>query len=663
MTKRFSAAAWAVMIAAMPLPGLAQEAENAPLRPAPATYTPPQADIPMPPVIAPADFARQSEFGTALLSPDGSMIAIQAELPDRTAIAFLDVASRQAVKRLDIAENLSLEWFQWAGNGRLIFSLSEAGVFGEEEVRYTRLMVFDLATNEQRLVGDDRSRAVDGDNVIYTDPDGEYVLLSVQRVIFEYPSVYRVDLDERGKRDRVQLPRDGVWNWVADAGGTVRAGLGWHQNRLRIWYRSDAQGELELIGKLREGDTDGFYDISRIVSGSDEGYALWRDDGGRVALVRMNFVTREPVATIYRNDDWDVDEALFDDDGEPLAVRFTDDRDRIVWLDEDMARLQRQIDGALREQEKWIVSHAESAGRMLVWAGGEDDPGGLYLFDAGERRMIQLAEYRPELIGQTLAKPVPVSYTARDGTRIAAYLTVPAGRPATGLPLIIMPHGGPYGIRDRLAYDDEVQLLANHGYAVLQPNFRGSGGYGREFEQLGNGQMGRKMQDDLDDAMDWAVAQGIAEPGRVCLMGGSYGGYAAMWGLIRNPERYACAISFAGPSDLDRQLRYDRQSFTRKGARRWVERVEGEDFDLARVSPAEQAENLSRPLLIAHGKDDTVVPYSQFRRMERATRGSPFVTALTFEGEGHGLQKEESRQRWYAAVLDFLARHNPPDPR
>ncbi len=259
----------------------------------------------------------------------------------------------------------------------------------------------------------------------------------------------------------------------------------------------------------------------------------------------------------------------------------------------------------------------------------------------------------------------PVDYSARDGTRIRAYLTLPRGREAKDLPLIVLPHGGPYGIRDTLEYSDEVQLLANRGYAVLQPNYRGSGGFGKSFEDLGKGQIGRQMQDDLDDAMDWAVTEGIADPARVCLVGASYGGYAALWGVIRNPERYRCAASFAGVTDFDKQLSYDADFLSRKGRRAWRERVRGEAeaFDLDTVSPARQAARLTRPILVVHGRKDNRVPFEQFEIMRNAVQkagvsGAEFVE---LKDAGHGFTNAADETAWFDALIGFLAKNNPPD--
>jgi dipeptidyl aminopeptidase/acylaminoacyl peptidase len=256
-----------------------------------------------------------------------------------------------------------------------------------------------------------------------------------------------------------------------------------------------------------------------------------------------------------------------------------------------------------------------------------------------------------------------VSYAARDGLQIPAYLTLPRGIEAKQLPLIVMPHGGPF-LRDEWGYDTWVQFLANRGYVVLQPNFRGSTGYGRDFVVKGEGQWGRTMQDDLDDGVKWLVEQGKVDPKRVCIMGGSYGGYAALWAAARNPEIYRCAISFAGISDLAAMIKYDRRAFAAtRYYTAWRERVQGDkSFDLNTVSPLYAIDRINIPLLIAHGSDDENVPLAQSKKLHEALlKAKKPHSYIVYEGEGHGFDKPENATAFLEQVDQFLRTNNPPD--
>lgn len=622
------------------------------------------ADEIVPPLIPTSAFAAQGNFRDAILSPDGNTIAIQMELAGQPTIVLFDAETRKPIQRFGMGEKVGLEWFSWASNDRLLVGLSKSGDYFGTEALFTRLYVADRTTNEFRFIGN-KSSILTGDDVIYTAPDGSHVLLNMQATPYETPSVFRFDLDKSRQGKQVEKPRADIWNYFADSAGVVRVGSGWNNDRLRVFYRKAEGEKMESVGRFEAGEADAeLWDVAYIKPGSDIGYVIDRGESGRTELQSFDFARREKVETIYANVGWDVESALISKDGDPIAAFFTDDRSRVVWFGENDRKLQSGLDKVLKEDEVWVSSRARDGSRMLVVAGGEADPGVLYVYTPDERQLDIFSEFRPEVNFGHLAKPKPVDYKARDGTRVTAYLTLPRGRGAKKLPLILLPHGGPYGVRDQLRYDDEVQLLANRGYAVLQPNYRGSSGYGLQFSRLGDGQIGRKMQDDIDDAMDWAVAQGIADPNRVCVVGGSYGGYAALWAVTRNPERYRCAASWAGVTDWDSQLRYDRNFFSRKGGKKWRSRVEGgeDGFDLDSVSPYRQAGKLTRPTLLAHGTDDNNVPFSQFKKMrDAADKTSAPVELLVIEDEGHSFSKPENEQKWYDTLIGFLARHNPAD--
>ncbi|MFA6219580.1 MAG: alpha/beta fold hydrolase [Erythrobacter sp.] len=612
--------------------------------------------------IATRAFASRSPFSGTRLSPDGTLIATRLVNAGETFVALISTDERRLVHRFAIPKQNEVEWIRWAGSEKLLVSISMKGEFFGEEALYTRLVLVDLKAQQVDVLGK-RFSAVIGDDVVYVARDGSYALVAIQRSVYDYPSVMRFELVKDGESTVVEQPRTGVWDWIADDDGVIRLGLGWQNRALKVWYRKQPEDRFRLIETIKEGEfEEKFWDVTQVISGSDQAYVLREGDDGRTGLYLFDLATRQPVEAVFTLPDNDIDDVTIKD-GKPLAVFYTDDRERAHWFDRKQAELYASLGKALSEDEVWITSRSDDDTRMLVWAGGEADPGAYYTFDAVHNKLDLLLELRPQVPEGDLAKPGPIAYTARDGTEIHAYLTLPRGREAKGLPLILMPHGGPYGVRDRLAYDDQVQLLANRGYAVIQPNYRGSGGYGDAFSELGAGQIGRAMQDDLDDAMDWAVKEGIADKARVCVVGSSYGGYAAMWAVIRNPERYRCAASFAGVTDWDLMLKYDRRFFTRKAGKQWQARVQGQEaFDLDSVSPYRLAQTLSRPLLVAHGKEDSNVPFSQFTRFRKAAAGASVTPVeLVFEDEGHGFDHPENEEKWYDTLAAFLAEHNPVD--
>ena len=617
----------------------------------------------LPPLIPTEAFASRGLLNSLDMSPDGRRIAATSFHKGDTIVVLLDGNTREVVANYAMPKKFAFEWMQWAGPDKLLVSIAQPGEFFGGDVRYTRLILMDLATGKTSYIGR-KEPVVTGDDVIFIAPDGGYALVSMQRTIEEYPSVWRFELRDGGKASVVERPREGVWNWTADSSGQVRIGTGWRGGRHDVYSRSAAGGDLKRVERLKEEDVERrAWEVVRIEPGSDRAYVFYETGKGRDGFGVMDFAKRGDIEPVHASDSYDVTAVSFGPDGKPLGVRYTDDREQVAWLTpEDRAR-QAQLSRALQQPDVQVLSRAHDGSRMLVWAGSEADPGALYVYSPAEKRLDQFAEYRPKIDFRQLAPSRAVTYTARDGTPIRAYLTLPRGREAAKLPLIVMPHGGPYGIRDSLTYDDWVQLLANRGYAVLQPNYRGSGGYGDAFEKLGDGQIGRKMQDDLDDGMDWAVKEGFADPARVCMVGGSYGGYAALWAVLRNPERYRCAASWAGVTDWDSILRYDRKFFSPRGGRKWRERVEGTGgFDLDTVSPYRLAPTLTRPVLIAQGTEDTVVPpfqYHRFRKAAAAAKVKP--VELLLEGEGHSFTQPANEKAWYDALLAFLAKHNPAE--
>jgi dipeptidyl aminopeptidase/acylaminoacyl peptidase len=366
---------------------------------------------------------------------------------------------------------------------------------------------------------------------------------------------------------------------------------------------------------------------------------------------------------LFEHDQVDVDSMIIGPSGALEGVRYEDDRPRVRWFDPSLAELQAQIDRTFAGRTNEIINRSRDGNRVLIFSAGASDAGTYYVFDRNARRMETFASPYDVLQALPHAEVRPVRYAARDGLAIHGYLTLPRGRGEKGLPLVLLPHGGPF-VRDKWVFDPEVQFLASRGYAVLQANFRGSTGYGRPFVEKGFGQLGAGMIDDLEDGVDWLAGQGIADPKRVCVMGSSYGGYAAMWAAIRKPERYRCAISWAGPTDLRAMLRHSERGFAaRRYFRQFRNQIVGEpEVDLAAISPVRHAQRLRVPLLIAHGKDDAVVPPEQGERMIRALKAArvPNVEPVLYPKSGHDFDDADEREDFLKRVEAFLLRHNPP---
>lgn len=318
-------------------------------------------------------------------------------------------------------------------------------------------------------------------------------------------------------------------------------------------------------------------------------------------------------------------------------------------------------------RQLFLTDSSDDLSVLVFRAEGAGEPGATYLFDANRQSVNLIGREYPDLNPADLAQVSAVSYKATDGLDLFGYLTTPNGREARALPLIIMPHGGPAS-RDRAGFDYWAQALASRGYAVFQPQFRGSEGFGRTLLEAGYGEWGRKMQGDLADAVAHLANVGVADRSRVCIVGGSYGGYAALAGMTIDQGIYRCAVAVAGVSDLPAMLASERRQDGRArfnpGLRYW-QRFMGVDSDtdpsLAERSPARLASRVRGPVLLIHGRADTVVPFEQSQIMEHAMRAAgKDVELIALDGEDHYMTFPATRLRMLTETIAFLEQHNPP---
>ena len=313
------------------------------------------------------------------------------------------------------------------------------------------------------------------------------------------------------------------------------------------------------------------------------------------------------------------------------------------------------IDGLLPDTANLITQVLPDGKSFMIRARSDSRPNEYYVFDLKLKRLYFLISERPQIDSRQMAAVEPVSYEARDGLKIPAYITYPMGRPRGNLPAIVLPHGGPTS-RDTLDFDYLAQFLANRGYLVLQPNFRGSSGYGVEFEDAGKKQWGGVMQDDLTDGTKWLVAQGLADPARICIVGWSYGGYAALMGAIKTPDLYRCAASINGVANLPALVGFDKKFI---GGTLWTKSITLDEEGRRAASPYHNADAVKIPVFLAAAKDDARVPYRQSKRFYNKIKRRVTAVYVELKTGGHSLDHEEARLRMLKKLDAFLAEHLP----
>lgn len=336
-----------------------------------------------------------------------------------------------------------------------------------------------------------------------------------------------------------------------------------------------------------------------------------------------------------------------------------------IW-DPDLARTMARARSAFKGKNARVTSLTPDRSKAVVYTDGAGDSGTYHLVDFKAGRADMIGQAYPEVPADAVAEVRWIKYKAADGLEIPAYLTLPRGREAKGLPLVVLPHGGPQA-RDYDGFDWWTQSIASRGYAVLQPQFRGSDGFGEAHLSAGFGEWGRKMQTDLSDGVRHLASEGVIDPERVCIFGWSYGGYAAMAGPTLDPGVYRCSIAGAGVSDLGRMVAWEKDMTGSgdSGVVRYWKRFMGADSPgdprLDAVSPAKFADRVDGPVLIIHGKDDTVVPFEQSQIYASALRkaGKPYEF-VTLEREDHWLSRASGRSTMLSALMPFLEKHNPP---
>lgn len=626
---------------------------------------PPKADPAQP--LPTAVFARLPLAQDLSLSPSGKYVAGRFAVDGSQKIAVMPTFPIEGETNFvaPLPDGTEVDSLTWVNDDDIVVTLNTLMPVIDDRWYVRRMFSINRKTQKilpllRDLGGQDTA------DILWVPADGSReILVAAQNSIYSdddlfWPTVYRVDV-ETGKRKVELAGRTGFTSWYADADGAVRMGLGYDDEKQasRLLYRSGASGSFRQVDRASHRRDESIDIPLQFVAGGDKGLVLREGDDGKSAIYEMDLVTRELGRPYYVPETGTIWGVVPSNDGKTmLGVLTSDWRKPYHWLDPDMAALQDQLDGQVKNGRVIIDSMNSDRSKFLVRIDAPDNPGTIYFYDKANPGLQKYMALNESIGGRKLGPVRTVHYKARDGLDIEAVLTLPRGREAKKLPLVVMPHGGPWA-RDTLDYDYWSQFLASRGYAVLRPNFRGSTGYGSEFTRKGEGQMGLAMQDDITDAVQWIAAQGIADIDRVCIVGASYGGYAAMWGIAKDPDLYKCAISIAGVSNIRRDVN-DFGGTLQENLFKSQWQAMAPDFDA--ISPIKAVARIKTPLLLIHGKKDVTVDSSQSEKMYAAMKNAgKTVEIVPLPLADHHFTREEDRLKLLTAMEAFLAKYLPPN--
>lgn len=619
------------------------------------------------------NFAKLPDVRALALSPTGEYLAASVPRGNRTGIIVLRIDKMDVVSARDFGPDTHVLGLQWVSDTRLMGEIGENFGSLEQPSSAGELFAIDAdGTTFTYLIGfrtrrRDPFRGAAGllDSLIQ-DKDSAVI---VTRPFDVSDQTYRPGYDKRasaetinvvsGRRDKiVDAPEKGPGSFVTDSDGFVRffSGLGDSSLSAQTYQRLPAEP-----GRWSPVSLAGVDNIEPISATSGAAFVRGQGEHSTTCLYETDAAVSNASVLACRED---VDlgfVAMSSDGSRPIRAYFQPGRFVSVNVAPDSSEgrlleaLQKRFEPNVLLPQGW----SKDGNRLLFTVAGDKVPGEVFLFDRKEKRARFLLSSRRWIDHTKMAERKPIEYAARDGLTIRGYLTLPpSSTKKKRLPLVVLPHGGPIGVRDSWLWEPDAQLLASRGYAVLQVNFRGSGGYGGEFIEAGRKQWGQAMIDDIVDGTRWAIEQGYADAKRMCIYGASYGGYASLMSAVRQPDLFRCVVGYVGVYDLETMAKNTDITQSSYGREFFDDYIGKSAEELRSQSPMMRLAELKAPMLIVHGEEDKRAPFSEAEALRAALdqKNHPYEW-MTREKEGHGFYALDNRVAFYETLLAFLGKH------
>lgn len=617
------------------------------------------------------DYAALPRFTDLEVSPGGQFVATRMTIDGSYEVVVFDISgdSFKPVYALNESEKYSTLWFEWSGSDRLLISIGfvgKRGFRGRVDTQESRLLSVALPDANPiplyRVRRDEIPVQIQDRIVSFLPDDPDHILVQYSKADPSEPMIYKIDVTETGRHKRVLANKRSVRRWTADNKGQARVGTGIDgDGDLTLFFRKDGEKKWLNFSHRKKGADTVFYTLG-FAPEPNQIYVLSNHEVQPAGLYLFDIETDSFGELIFNHPTVEIRSVGIDrDTREVYRVNFVDDDVETIWFSK--REINRAISGLTKvfpDKSLSTYSVSQDAQHAVVRLSGERDAGQFLVYNNIDKRVKLFPAQYPNLNVTNIGLTIPTEYSARDGLTIPAFVTLPPGieslEDAKDLPFVVYPHGGP-AAQDFMRFNYKVQFLVSRGYGVLQMNFRGSSGYGEAFRAAGDREWGQAMQDDITDGARWLIDNGYADANRLAILGGSYGGYAALMGAVKTPDLYQCAVSFAGVADLPGLIRRERRYVDGRFSTRFIGDLWKDRKMLSQNSPAKRAEDISIPILLMHGEKDTVVDVDQSKRMaKQLDKNGKEHEFIVFENGDHYLSLYENRLRYLKETERFLER-------
>jgi len=617
------------------------------------------------------DFTKYPKFRNVSISPHGKYLAVSHQQDEFEALTVLELPDLTPISTTHFGANTGISNVIWANEERLLiqpllripalldFRASTGEIFGLDVTGKRFEMLFGVRSGKKQTGTHIRKRkniVAIGKVIDVMREDPKHVIIQSLGYGMEgtYNEAFRMNV-YTGMRQKI-------------AGSPIRNGkfVTDLEHRVNLVSGTNTQGDFEIYTRKPEEFEVNKQLTTPFMGGSltpaltttKNGEYLFFDDATSPirGLVRWDPTTPTP-SEVFRHKEVDISNIYTTSGNTIWAIRYIDHYPDYFYPNPEhpFVDLHKMLRASFPNDDVRIISQTLDMKLAVVWVSGPRTPGTYFVLDTLSRKFLHKLDSRPWLKDTNLADMLPIEVKVRDGLKVRAYLTLPPGK-TKHLPLVALVHGGPHGISNTWRYDSEVQILAAAGYAVLQVNFRGSGGRGRIFEAAGYGRWGTTMQDDISDVVKFVIADGTVDASRICIFGGSYGGYAALVGAYKTPDLYRCAIGYAGIYDLPLMFKSGDIRTVKMGVNYLRKAVGTDRADMLRRSPVANADKIKAKVMLIHGKIDRRAPIIHAHKMRSALKKSGNDPVwLVEKREGHGFFNEDNRLHMYEQVIEFLS--------